>query len=118
MSEKTKLQELKAKIGIGLSTLVTAVGTSPLVAHAQNISSVGIGSGTDATQLMGKIIGLLLMITQWVGVAMTIYGVYETVMSFTQDMPDKRVKGITLALAGVVMIGLRPLLASIGVITG
>ena len=75
------------------------------------------GSGADAGALMGKIIGILLTITRYVGVALVIYGVYEVVMSFMQNQPEAKTKGIIMALAGVVMIALKSILVGIGIIS-
>ena len=70
----------------------------------------------DATNLMGQIIGILLTITRFVGVALVVYGVYEIVMSFMQNQPEAKTKGIIMALAGVVMIALKSVLSGLGVI--
>lgn len=75
-------------------------------------------SDKTADDLMGKVIGIVLTISMYVGIAILVFGVYEIVMSFTQDMPEKKVKGITLALAGVVMIGLKAILKGLGVVNG
>lgn len=74
------------------------------------------GGGADAGQMMGKIIGILLTITRFVGVALVVYGVYEIVMSFMQNQPEAKTKGIIMALAGVVMIALKSILSGIGII--
>lgn len=73
--------------------------------------------GADAGDLMGKIIGILLTITRYVGVALVIYGVYEVVMSFMQNQPEAKTKGIVMALAGVAMIALKSILQATGVIS-
>ena len=73
-------------------------------------------SESTADDLMGKVIGIVLTISMYVGIAILVFGVYEIVMSFTQDMPEKKVKGITLALAGVVMIGLKAILKGLNVV--
>lgn len=73
-------------------------------------------SDSTADDLMGKVIGIVLTISMYVGIAILVFGVYEIVMSFTQDMPEKKVKGITLALAGVVMIGLKAILKGLEVV--
>lgn len=73
--------------------------------------------GADAGDLMGKIIGILLTITRYVGVALVIYGVYEVVMSFMQNQPEAKTKGIVMALAGVAMIALKSILSAVGIIS-
>lgn len=79
--------------------------------------TVNSGTGADAGDLMGKIIGILLTITRYVGVALVIYGVYEVVMSFMQNQPEAKTKGIIMALAGVVMIALKSILVGVGIIS-
>jgi hypothetical protein len=98
-----------------------AAMTAPVNAYAGfGDDNVSVSDGTDleADTLMGNIIGILLSITRYVGVALVIYGVYEIVMSFMQNQPEAKTKGIVMALAGVVMVGLKTVLTSIGVITG
>ena len=72
---------------------------------------------TDANALMGKIIGILLTITRFVGVAMIVYGVYEIVISFQQQQPEAKTKGIIMALSGVAMVALKSILQALGVVS-
>ncbi len=96
--------------GMALATGVTA--------HASDFQSVTISAdgGGDASQMMGKVIGILLTITRYVGVALVIYGVYEIIMSFMQNQPEAKTKGIIMALAGVVMIALKSVLQGLGIV--
>lgn len=73
-------------------------------------------SNVNANDLMGQIIGTILTITRFVGIALVIYGVYEIVMSFMQNQPEAKTKGIIMALAGVVMIALKSVLQSLGLV--
>ncbi len=77
--------------------------------------TVTVSKDPDADSLMGKVLGVLLSITRYVGVALVIYGVYEIVMSFMQQQPEAKTKGIIMALAGVVMITLKTILGPNGV---
>lgn len=86
-------------------------------AFADDWGSASINTNaTSASDMMGKVIGVLLTITRYVGVALTVYGVYEIVMSFMQNQPEAKTKGIVMALSGVVMIGLKSVLIAVGVI--
>lgn len=70
----------------------------------------GDGNGTakvDST--MKKVLGYMFVITKWVGIALILYGVYEIVMSFMQNQPEAKTKGIIMAISGAVMIGLKPI---------
>ena len=78
--------------------------------------AVTVTGTSDASSMMGKILGILLTITRFVGVALIIYGVYEIVMSFMQNQPEAKTKGIVMALAGSVMTALKSILQSIDVI--
>ena len=81
---------------------------------AANITATG---NENAKDLMGNVVGILLTITRYVGVALVIYGVYEIVMSFMQNQPEAKTKGIVMALSGVVMIGLKSVLQAMKIIS-
>ena len=96
------------------ATTVFAAGTGGASGFDDDVTVAG---GGDAGQMMGKIIGILLTITRFVGVALVVYGVYEVVMSFMQNQPEAKTKGIIMALAGIVMTALKSILKSLGVIS-
>ncbi len=83
-----------------------------------SISSVDIkvGDTTSTDNLMGTIIAWMLKLVQYIGIGILVWGVIEIVLSFTQDMPDKKIKGITLAFSGAVCIGLKAVLGTLGII--
>ncbi len=64
-------------------------------------------SNIDGT--MGKVLGYVFVITKWIGVALILYGIYEIVMSFMQNQPEAKTKGIIMAVSGAVMIGIKPI---------
>lgn len=99
------------------SAMAAMTATTALAGTFGEDVSIAAGTDTDAAGLMGKIIGILLTITRFVGVALVVYGVYEVVMSFMQNQPEAKTKGIIMALAGVVMIGLKSILSGIGIIS-
>lgn len=116
---KTKVSKILSRIAIMCCVMVMLLGTVAVSAADDGFggsTKVSIDeSSMKADTLMGNVIGIILTITRWVGVAILIFGVYEIVMSFTQDMPEKKVKGITLALAGVVMVALKSLISLLGI---
>lgn len=98
--------------------LATAASATATTAFAFGNETVTVtANATDAGALMGKIIGILLTITRFVGVALIIYGVYEIVMSFMQNQPEAKTKGIVMALAGVAMVALKSILTTLGVVS-
>ena len=117
VSKKSK-KNILAK-AVALSATVGSVATSSMTALADGDwgDSVTISGGdADATSMMGNIIGILLTITRFVGVALVVYGVYEVVMSFMQQQPEAKTKGIIMALSGVAMISLKSILKGAKVI--
>ena len=125
---KNRIVGTKRKVSNKLAAARRAIMTAAMaVTAAFSCSTVALADGFgvtvqetelgEANQLMGKIIGILLTITRFVGVALVVYGVYEIVMSFMQNQPEAKTKGIIMALAGVVMIALKSILQGIGVVS-
>lgn len=102
--------------GLAVASAMASMTMTQVFAGGFGSDNVQIKGGGDAATMMGKIIGILLTITRFVGVALVVYGVYEIVMSFMQNQPEAKTKGIVMALAGIVMTALKSILKSIGVI--
>jgi hypothetical protein len=125
VSLKDRLNGLAKKATYVATVASCTAMTAPVMALAEDDAGNGDWSGVnitasssqDAGTLMGNILGILLTITRYVGVAMVIYGVYEIVMSFMQNQPEAKTKGIVMALSGVVMIGLKGVLVNMNIIT-
>lgn len=114
---ETKLGKKATKLYASICTALMCSSAFALSASAFATEKVTItASGTNASDLMGSIIGILLTITRFVGVALVIYGIYEIVMSFTQQQPEAKTKGIILALSGVAMIALKSILVGLNIV--
>jgi hypothetical protein len=118
---KRRLITMKTNLFKKATTLAGVAGSMAAMTATTALAdwgsdSVTVSATSDASTMMGKIIGILLTITRFVGVALIIYGVYEIVMSFMQNQPEAKTKGIVMALAGSVMTALKSILQSIGVI--
>lgn len=114
--EATKIKKSVNDFKTAVCSAMTAVMTAPTTVLAgDGFESVNIGEVGSANDVMGGVIGLLLGITRYVGVALIVFGVYEIVMSFMNDQPEKKVKGITIALAGVLCATLKSILSFAGI---
>ena len=120
--KQSKAHSLTQKILTGAAAFSAAVGTAVTPVFAQD-DEAAFGSVTlnpdstpGANAMMGKIIGVLLGISKYVGIALVVYGVYEVVMSFMQNQPEAKTKGIVMALAGAVMITLKSILTGMGLV--
>lgn len=108
----------KLAIGASVASAMASMTATTALAGGFDGGDVAVGGGDlDAGDMMGKIIGILLTITRYVGVALIIYGIYEIVMSFMQNQPEAKTKGIIMALAGVVMVALKSVLKGMSVIS-
>lgn len=115
-NEKKKCGLLrKLTTGFGVMSAMMAMTATQAFAFAEDVD-VTADTDLDAADMMGKIIGMLLTITRFVGVALVVYGVYEVVMSFMQNQPEAKTKGIIMALAGIIMTALKSVLQSLGVV--
>lgn len=118
VTSKKKNKGFLAK-ALALGTTVGTVATNTMVAMADDWGEATISDtaeSADATSMMGKVLGILLTITRFVGVALTIYGIYEIVMSFMQQQPEGKTKGIIMSLSGVAMIALKSILQTVGIL--
>lgn len=113
-----KIKKFMKRAYFSLATMGVVAQATTVNAFAFGTDNVTVNTtSTNADSLMGKIIGILLSITRYVGVALVIYGVYEIIMSFMQNQPEAKTKGIIMALSGVVMVALKSVLVSVGVIS-
>lgn len=116
--KQNKIGKLFGRAYAAMATMALVASEASMQVLAFGNENVTVTSGNiDAAAFMGKIIGILLSVTRYVGVAMIIYGVYEIVMSFMQNQPEAKTKGIIMAIAGVIMVALKTVLASLGVIS-
>lgn len=120
INKKNKVKGIIARAAaFGMAASSVATMTAAQVFAGDDFGSVTVtGDGVSANTVMGKVIGMLLTITRFAGVALTVYGVYEIVMSFTQNQPEAKTKGVIMTLSGVIMVALKSVLQGFGLITG
>lgn len=114
---KEKLKNFKTKgflMLTALSMFLFGGNAVPVLADGEN-TTVTIDDTKGMDSVMGNVIGFLLSMSKWVGVALLIYGVYEIIMSFMQNQPEAKTKGIIMAFAGVILIALKSVLKTMGV---
>lgn len=104
VNEKIKAKQKKQnKFMKKLSAGIVAAGT---MCSALAMSASATYNGDQLDGQSGKIeyiINILLSISKYVGIALVVYGVYEVVMSFMQNQPEAKTKGIIMLLCGAVM---------------
>lgn len=106
-----------AAFSMAASAVASMTAGQALAGSFQGESVSINNSNTDAGTMMGRIIGIMLTICRYVGIALVVYGVFEIVMSFMQNQPEAKTKGIIMALAGIVMTALKSVLVGLGVVS-
>lgn len=70
----------------------------------------------DPQALGGKIISLMIWVFRIIGIGVAGFGIYELVMSFVQQQPEAKTKGITLLLVGLLLVSITFILRFFGLI--
>lgn len=97
------LSKAKGKVIAAATTAQLALNT--MAANAIEDVKITTDSTADPFSKMGRMIGLLLTVVRYVGVAMAIYGVVEFVQGITvEGQMEKKTKGIIWVFAGMLMI--------------
>ncbi len=117
MEKLISVKRTAAKLRIAAETAVLMLMGIMMPGMAVNANSVTItDTDLDMNEMMSDIIGILLTVTRFVGVALVVYGVYEFVMSFVQQQPEAKTRGIIMMLAGVLMAAAKSMLQGFGLI--
>lgn len=119
IKEKINKASLRAK-QIALAGTIAIRCFNPMSVSAGSLNALNTNSVTvkidDGTDIIGGLIGVVLGLFQLVGIFMTILGVAQFVMNSHEDQVDKRLKSITVAGCGLLLISLRFILKTVGVI--
>lgn len=118
MREKLKNFKTKGFLMLtALSMFLFGGNAVPVLADGEKGLGTTVTVDSDATMdsVMGNVIGFILQLSKWVGIGLLIYGVYEIVMSFMQNQPEAKTKGIIMAFAGVILIALKSALSLMGI---
>lgn len=115
-TKTTKKASLLRKAAYAATAFGTAASMVAVPAMAIKIETATPKGSPSLDKMMGKVIGMVLLISRYVGIALIVYGVYEVVMSFLQNQPEAKTKGIIMAIAGAIMIGLKSILEAMTII--
>lgn len=112
---KNSWKRFSLGIMMGQATALAMVsGNAALADDFGSVSVTADNVSIDGT--MGKVVGLALTVFRWVGVVLLCFGVYEIVMSFMQNQPEAKTKGVIMCICGIVMIAMKSVLVGLGII--
>lgn len=114
-SIKTSTIKAGQKVGTALATAAFTAQNIMLNAYADDITVNT--EDIDTAALMGKIVGTVLSIFQWIGVLLLVWGVGQLVMAFKNEDADSKSRAIMMIVSSALLIGLKALLTAIGIIS-
>lgn len=97
--------------------LAAVAAASVAMATPVSAYAVTIAENLDAETVVGKILDYLLTAAQLVGGGVLIYAFISFGLSIAQENPDQRSRAIMFIVAGAMLVGIKPILTAIGVIT-
>ena len=110
---KKKTGFLAKAMSLGAIANVMATGLATTVFADGDWDSVNVGNSSDGSTVLGKIVGMLVTISKYVGIALVVYGAYEIVMSFMQNQPEAKTKGVLMAICGCCLIAMKAIVTSL-----
>lgn len=99
------------KLVPGVTSAVAALAV-PMTGFA-----VTIKDDLNAETVVGNILDYLLLAGQLVGGGVLIYAFITFGLSIAQENPDQRSRAIMFIVAGAFLVGIKPILKAIGVIS-
>ena len=101
-SYRTKKKVQIAAAGTG----VTAAVAAPASVLAEN---------ADASSILSSIIGIVLGIARYVGIALLVYAIYQMIMAMKDDNADSKSRAMQLIVVSIVLIILKTIIAQISI---
>jgi hypothetical protein len=101
-SYRTKKKVQIAAAGTG----VTAAVAAPASVLAEN---------ADASSILSSIIGIVLGIARYVGIALLVYAIYQMIMAMKDDNADSKSRAMQLIVVSIVLIILKTIIAQINI---
>lgn len=65
--------------------------------------------GVNIEEIMGSVLGIIFTIAMWVGVVMSVFGLFSLVLAFKNDDADAKSRATQTFIVGASLIGLKTL---------
>ena len=105
-------KRLKKVVATVTTTLMTMLCFAVSAFATNTNPKVNTAITTDG--LVGGIIGFICTIAMYVGFVVAVSGIFMFIMAYKDDNAESQSRGARLAIVGAVLIGLKPLLKTIG----
>lgn len=110
-----KCEKIALKISCGLIGLQSmALCTMPV--SAENGGAVTIKNNIDIASAVGGILGIVMQIAFYVGIAMIVGGAFTWLMAYQGDDSERQSRSVKVLVVGGALTSLRILLTTAGII--
>lgn len=95
-----------------------AMAMAPVhAAGDEDIPTVTINQDAGTTEIFGRLLGMVIWITRFVGGFLLLWGIVMFAMALKNDEPESKQKAILAFVSGAVLLGLQQILVSAGIIS-
>lgn len=108
-----KVMSKKEKIIYGIFFCLAAMLMAGLIFNVAMAS--GNGAATQVSTILKKMLDIVCMIFQAVGIVLSIYAIGQLIMAFKNEDADSKSKASTMLVVGVCLIALPTIATSVGV---
>ncbi len=108
MTALIKNDKFKKFIALTMAFLMTYMCYCPMVFAANTV---------DTDKLVGRILGFIIKIFFYVGVILLLWAIGQLVFAFKNDDPDSKQKAAMLLVVAIILMGIKPVFDSLGLIT-
>ena len=114
---KEFLKNIKTKACKAIAPAL-AVVASALATVSPAFAASLPGADVNPEELVIKILGVVATLGRLVGCVLLAVGVYQFILAFKDDNADAKTRGVTLVIVGALLIGMKWLLALVGINLG
>lgn len=110
-----KVMSKKEKIIYGIFFCLAAMLMAGLIFNVAMASGGTNGAATQVSSILKKMLDIVCMIFQAVGIVLSIYAIGQLIMAFKNEDADSKSKASTMLVVGVCLIALPTIATSVGV---
>ena len=74
-------------------------------------------NNVDADTMVGQVLGIIMLVAQFAGGAMLLWGLVMFGLAIKNDEPESKQKALLCCIAGIVLLSLRAILKAAGIIS-
>lgn len=114
---KERLQKVRGKAAAVAASGMAFAASLPVYADT-TVEAVQLNrKNVDADTLVGQVLGIIMLVAQFAGGAMLLWGLVMFGLAIKNDEPESKQKALLCCIAGIVLLSLRAILKAAGIIS-